>query len=385
MPTQFHALHALQQIRPDPAALRAFYPRLVPYHRFLAGRHGSSTTARLRSGLLTTWDYFYNSGGWDDYPPQVHVHQHKLTATVAPVCTTAHAIRTARFLKLWARELGEPDGEFDADIARLAEALQAHAWDEEAGVFSYVIHDADGRACGILRDPSGGNFNRGLDGFMALAADICTPAQEERLVAQLFDPARYWTPIGLSTVDQSAPYYTPDGYWNGAVWMPHQWLIWKALLDCGRAGEAHRIADTALRLWRDEVERSGRCFEHFIVAGGRGAGWHQFGGLSCPVLNWYGAYHRPGRLTGGFNVAFDALQILPDGAGLDARLRVGGQARHAPALVAALNPRHAYAVSFNGAPLPATVRHPGTLEVRLPAGNPSGRLVIRPLPPTASP
>ena len=32
----------------------------------------------MKSSLLKTWDYFYNSGGWDDYPPQVHVHRQGL-------------------------------------------------------------------------------------------------------------------------------------------------------------------------------------------------------------------------------------------------------------------------------------------------------------------
>ncbi|MGC9452782.1 MAG: MGH1-like glycoside hydrolase domain-containing protein [Oceanipulchritudo sp.] len=377
VPTQFHAFHALQQIRPDAGRIREFYHRFVPYHRFLAGRHGSSTTARLKSGLLTTWDYFYNSGGWDDYPPQVHVHKSKLTDTVAPVANTAHAIRTARLLKAWAEDPGETVQEFDADIERLGSALQEHAWDEEAGVFSYVTHDKEGHATGILKHGSGSNYNHGLDGFMTLVADICTPGQEERLVNQLFDENRYWTPVGLSTVDQSAPYYTPDGYWNGAVWMPHQWFIWKALLDCGRADEAFKIATTALRLWRDEVTASGRCFEHFIVAGGRGAGWHQFGGLSCPVLNWYGAYHRPGRLTGGLNLLVDSLEILPATAGLNARIRVGGQSRHSPVLLAVLLPDRDYQVQFNGNRIVHHVRHPGTLEFALPAGNPSGELKIR--------
>ena len=35
---------------------------------FLPGRREDSTTADLQSGLLRPWDYFYNSGGWDDYP-----------------------------------------------------------------------------------------------------------------------------------------------------------------------------------------------------------------------------------------------------------------------------------------------------------------------------
>ena len=30
-------------------------------------------TRNLQSGLIRTWDLFYNSGGWDDYPAQQRI------------------------------------------------------------------------------------------------------------------------------------------------------------------------------------------------------------------------------------------------------------------------------------------------------------------------
>ena len=83
--------------------------------------------------------------------------------------------------------------------------------------------------------------------------------------------------------------------------MPHQWFFWKSALDAGRGAFARQIAETALNVWKNEVDRSFYCFEHFSISSGRGAGCCHFGGLSSPVLNWYGAYFRPGRLTGGFD------------------------------------------------------------------------------------
>lgn len=65
-----------------------FYPRLRQYYQFYCGRAVGSTTRTLQSNLLKTWDYFYNSGGWDDYPPQQYMHHYKLTETVAPVSNT---------------------------------------------------------------------------------------------------------------------------------------------------------------------------------------------------------------------------------------------------------------------------------------------------------
>ena len=85
--------------------LEHYYPRVRQYHQFLAGNIGSSSTRRLKSQLLQTWDYFYNTG-WDDYPPQSYMHEKKIQKTTAAVTTTAHAIRTAKILSMAARGAG---------------------------------------------------------------------------------------------------------------------------------------------------------------------------------------------------------------------------------------------------------------------------------------
>ncbi len=376
VPTQFYLFHELWNRTQSPELLAYFYPRLQQYHRFMAGRLGSSTTRSMKSNLLKTWDYFYNSGGWDDYPPQVYMHRHKLEDRVTPVVTTAHVIRTAKFMRMAALALGLDTAEYDEDIALLGEALHRYAWDEEAGYFSYVQHDEQGYPVDILRHESGQNFNRGLDGVSPLVAGVCTPAQEQRLVAHLMSEGAMWTDYGVTAVDQSAAYYRPDGYWNGAVWMSHQWFMWRALLDLGRANDAHRIAQTALEVWKREVESSYNCAEHFLVQNGRGAGWHHFGGLSAPVLGWYGAYHRSGRLSVGLDAWVEALNFAPDQRSLTARLKFFGPPHHTPLVIASLPASSSYSVTWNGAPVPFNERYPGTLEIQLPANPSPGELSV---------
>ena len=108
------------------------------------------------------------------------------------------------------------------------------------------------------------------------------------------------TEIGVSVVDTRAPYYSKSGYWNGSVWMPHQWILWKALLDYGEVELATEIAEKALSLWEREVSATYNCYEHFMIENGRGAGFHQFSGLSTPVLMWFESYYKPYSVTGGF-------------------------------------------------------------------------------------
>jgi len=125
-------------------------------------------------------------------------------------------------------------------------------------------------------------------------------------------------------VDQSAAYFTNDGYWNGAVWMPHQYFVFLALLAVNKPDEAYRIASTALAIWEKEARATHKCSEHFIVASGRGGGWHRFSGLSTPVLTWHEAYFVPGTVTAPieafvteawFSEKFDSARIEIDAEG----------------------------------------------------------------------
>ncbi|MBN8216992.1 MAG: hypothetical protein J0L75_10150 [Spirochaetes bacterium] len=318
LPVQAWLFHEIWNRTQDREWLSFFYPRMRQYYRFLAGHDGGSTTRHLKSNLLVTWDYFYNSGGWDDYPPQWALNdpkEHARRRFVSPCAPTSHAIRFAKILRGAARLVGaEADlPMYTHDIEAFSLALHTHAWDGSTGYFSYVEHREGGMPMGVFRHASGANWNMGLDGVSPLVAGICTTEQERALVGHLFDPASLWTPVGLSTVDQGAPYFSKRGYWNGAVWFPHQWFIFKALLDLGRWKEARQIAETALSVWEGEVRQSGYAFEHFMVESGRGAGWHHFSGLSSVVLSFFGARHARARVTGGAD--FRVLEERWDPAG----------------------------------------------------------------------
>ena len=378
VPTQFYLFAELLN-RTASRELAAYcYPRLLQYYRFYTGQAGGSTTASLAGGLLRPWDYFYNSGGWDDYPPQQTVRARSLQAVCTPVVTTAHAVRCAKLLAYTARLLGLEDdaAALDADAARFTQALHAHAWDEASGYFGYVLHDGDGRPTGILRDENGVNHNMGLGGASPLFARACTPPQEARLWEHLQSSEHLWCSCGLSTVDQSAPYYRRDGYWNGAVWMPYQWLFFKAALDTGLADFAFTIADTALRLWQQECAASYHCFEHFMIESRRGAGWHQFGGLSAPVVQWFASYYVPGTLTTGFDTFVARADWQPGNTGVRALLDCTRAGR--ATVLAALAPGQKHVTA--SAPVERVCRrHDGLWEITLAPAAP-GRVALSLLP-----
>ena len=381
VPVQMYAFLDLWNKTQSPELLAYFYPQLKQYYQFLAGEATGSTTRTLHSNLLKTWDYFYNSGGWDDYPAQKAVHEQHLEKLVAPVITTAQCIRVAKILRMAAESLSLDDDVkvYDADIKTFSDALQNYSWDDASGYFSYVVHDEKGNSTGHFKDSaSGQDYNMGLDGAYPLLAGICTLEQREILLKKIFSPTNMWTPSGICVVDQSASYYRNDGYWNGAVWMPHQWFMWKTMLDLGRPDLAWTIAETALELWKTETDESYFTFEHFLAKTRRGAGWHQFSALSTPVLLWFSAYFKLGTVTTGFEVMIKKQSFAAACSGYSAELTFDrATAPHQRSILVCLNPANNYEAFFNGNKLKTTSPQKGLIQISLPPTNDNGRLVVK--------
>ena len=128
------------------------------------------------SGLLETWNLFYNSGGWDDYPPQWTIRpQKELRLRTSPMVSTSYYIRCAKILRLMAShlKLKKDIKEYDTAIATMSKGILDNAWDEECGYFGYVIHDKEYNPIGLYRTEEGVNFNMGIDGVTPLVAGIC--------------------------------------------------------------------------------------------------------------------------------------------------------------------------------------------------------------------
>ena len=378
VPTQMYLYFEIWNQTQDKEMLAGFYPSMRQYYLFLSGQLGSSTTRELKSNLLRTWEYFFESGGWDDYPAQIYTLESCDESRIACVAITAHVIRSAKILLAVAESLGHEEDYniYLNDIDVFSSALQTYSWDEKSGYFSYVEHDKNGLPTGILKTNCNKNYNMGLDGVLPLFSGICTEEQEMSLFEKLQDPSHLWTDIGISTVDRSAPYYKTNGYWNGAVWMPQQWFIWKTALDLGQAEFAHKIAKTALDVWKSEVEMSYYCYEHFIIGSSRGVGWHQFSGLSSPVVSWFHAYYTPGRITVGMDIWIEKQQFQDDNKMLDAQLKRLSNTSSI-SIIVNMNPKHDYVSYWESELIPMIEIHNGSFQLDIPFSSKSGNLMIR--------
>jgi len=303
-----------------------------------------------------------------------------LRSAITPVITTAQCIRAAKIMRIAAKELGFANdiSNFDSNIKNMSTALQENAWDDSTGYFSYVVHNNQGTAQKIFRYPADGtNYNMGLDGVSPLVSGIATPIQQKKMLDNLFSSKHLWTPYGITAVDQSATYFKQDGYWNGTIWMPHQWFMWKAMLDMGEGDKAFTIAYTALELWKRETEATQSTFEHFISSTGRGAGWSQFSGLSSPVLNWYATYYKVGRVTTGFEVWIQQQSFNAAYTKYTAQISFDESTpAHKRTILICLDPANKYEAFFNQVKLKTSSDHAGFLQIELPVTNQSGTLMV---------
>ncbi|MBR6567071.1 MAG: hypothetical protein IKK60_00285 [Clostridia bacterium] len=314
VPVQIYQLYEMLQSTNDKERFLSYYSRARLYYLFLRGKIRGSTTGKFRSGLLTTYDYFYSSSGMDDYPAQMAMKADELRDKAAPVISTSQVIRFGKILSIMADRLGKNEDaeEYKNDCAVLTEALNKYSWDDESGYYSYVLHDENYEPTVKYTTTEGENLNKGLDGIYPIIAGVCDENQKKKIIEHLTNDKEMHTPFGISAVDKSASYYKINGYWNGNIWFPHQWFIWKSMLDCGESDFAYDIAHLALNIWKREVDESYYTFEMVNTVTGCGGWFHNFGGLSTPINMWAKAYYCPGKVNVGFDTYLDKVSFNED-------------------------------------------------------------------------
>lgn len=365
VPVQIYQLFEMLQKTNDKEKLLALYSRARLYYLFLRGKVRGSTTAKFKSGLLTTYDYFYSTSGMDDYPAQVAMMKREKRDTAAPVITTSQVIRFAKILYILADKTGRENdkSEYETDISTLTAALDKYSWDSDSGYFGYVLHDKDYNPKEIFRTESGENLNKGLDGIYPIIAGACNEEQKKAVLHHLESEKEMFSPYGISAVDQSAGYYKVNGYWNGNIWFPHQWFIWKAMLDNGESDFAFEIARRAIDIWKREVEDSYYTFEMVNVVTGCGGWFHNFGGLSTPINLWTKAYYAPGTVNVGFDTYLDKTEWNDEKTEAEVSFTCYGENEKSLMLIV-MSDKENYKILLDGKTAEVNERTKGCFEVR---------------------
>ena len=359
VPVHLYQYYEMLQKTSDKSELYDYYDRAKMFYDFLAGKINGSTTAKF--------EYFYNCSGMDDLPPQVLMYKNNLQLKTAPCISSSQVIRTAKLLTVIAEHLGKSEDvkAYSEDIKRISNGLQKYAWDDEAGYYSYVIHDETGEAKEQLRSESGENMNKTMDGIYPLIAGITTDEQTGRILSHLKSEDEMMSKVGISAVNMKAGYYATNGYWNGNVWFSHQWFVWKTMLDIGEADFAYKIAKVALDSWKREVEYSYYTFEMLSITTGRGGWFHNFGGLSAPVNIWASAYFKAGTFNLGFDSFCENYSFENDFTHFSAD--VSHYNGKDSIMLVVMNDKNNYVVTVDGEKAVFNERSKGTFEIKLPS------------------
>lgn len=378
-PVPVHIYQYLEMLKKanDKTELLKYYDRVKMFYDFLAGKINGSTTTKFNSGLTTTFDYFYNCSGMDDLPPQKAMYAEKKQKYMTPVISSCEVIRCAKILYMAADLLGKNEDKetYLHDIERVTDALQKYSWDEECGYFSYVIHDENGNPKEQYKNAQGENLNKTMDGIYPIIAGAVTESQKARILGHLKSDDEMFSPVGISAVDKTASYYITNGYWNGNVWLSHQWFVWKTMLDLGETDFAFRIAKTALDAWKREVEYSYYTFEMFNITSGRGGWFHNFGGLSTPINIWTNAYFKPKTFSSGFDTMVMNSNFNEDATEFNCTLKYYGE-NEKYSVIVVMKDEFDYFVTVNGKKADFSLRDKGIVEITLDGNEKSAEIKI---------
>ena len=378
-PVPVHIYQYLEMLKKanDKTELLKYYDRVKMFYDFLAGKINGSTTTKFNSGLTTTFDYFYNCSGMDDLPPQKAMYAENKQKWMTPVISSSQVIRCAKILYMVADLLGKEDDKttYLQDVERVSNALQKYSWDEECGYFSYVIHDENGDAKEQYRTADGENLNKTMDGIYPIIAGAVTGEQKSRILGHLKSDDEMFSPVGISAVDKTASYYITNGYWNGNVWLSHQWFVWKTMLDLGETDFAFKIAKTALDAWKREVEYSYYTFEMFNITTGRGGWFHNFGGLSTPINIWTNAYFKPGTFSTGLDTMVTESNFDEDKTEFNGNIKYYGN-NEKYSVIVVLRDEFDYSVTVNNKNTDFSLREKGTIEIVLDGNEKSAEIKI---------
>lgn len=309
VPTQFYSFWSLFSSQNSASFIKGIYPSLVRMYEFFAGRDSKSNVDMTGRGLLTTYSYNY-SLGIDDHPIQLWAYENnKVKGGVYPLILAAQVLRCAKIMRNFAyiSERYEDIKKYSADISKFETVIEDSMWDARSGLYGWLYNDA-----GEIRRPEldGCCGDRSGCTMLPVFAGILEHADE--LTKTIFDPQRFWTRWGISSVDMQAPHYTTDGYWNGGIWPVMNWFVWRAMIETGQADMARRIALRIMDTWTEFYRKEHYCGEHFNIGRQRMEGVPNFTGLGMVIADMHNAYFKPHTVTLPFDAWITGKKIGDD-------------------------------------------------------------------------
>lgn len=164
--------------------------------------------------------------------------------------------------------------ELYARAAEIEDKME-NLWDEKTGMY-------------LNRRIDTGEFQYRLSPFHfhALFSKKVSRERINRIVNDhLLNPEEFWTPYPLPSIAKTDPSYVKQTYWQGRVWAPMNYLVFRALKAAGEDTAAERLAEKSAELILQEWTECGHVHENYDPETGEGCNnersdkFYHWGGL----------------------------------------------------------------------------------------------------------
>jgi len=201
-----------------------------------------------------------------------------------------------------ALNLSEISSDYRKSADDLKNSLLEHCWDERDGFFYSVdlnltpikhdkfLHSGGPRHWDCLIQRIGV-----WSGFLALWAEIATPEQGQRIVAEHYrNEKTFHAPYGVRTLSKLEKMYrvgasgNPSS-WLGPIWGISNYLTFRGLAKYGFRAEATELVEKTVKLFGRDLERFGGLHEYYLPESGEpvlNIGFQNWNYLVLNMIAW---------------------------------------------------------------------------------------------------
>ncbi len=181
--------------------------------------------------------------------------------------------------------------------SKLAQAIQAHCWDERDGTF----YSADLNLRPVdpndwLHQGAPRTWNSLLmrvdcwSSFLPLWAGFASQTQADRMLERYRDTRTFNSRFGVRTLSQLEKMYSlgasnNPSNWLGPIWGVSNYMVFRGLLKYGFYEDARELAEKTVRLFGQDLEKAGSLHEFYHPDNGEPIMTHGFQNWNFLVLN----------------------------------------------------------------------------------------------------
>jgi hypothetical protein len=211
----------------DTNRLKEVFPPLLAYYQWYRTNRSWPDGSYFSSGWGSGMDNQPRLPKGDEFDPRFS------TGFLSWIDITLQQIVVSKIMIAMADVLNRQNDVKDLknEIEKLSDYVIKNMWDEKTAFFYDRYRD------GTL------NNVKSIAAFWSLLAGVVPPESSDKFIAHLDNPKEFNRVHRIPTLSADNPHYDPNnGYWNGPVWAPTNYMVLRGLTKYGKDSLAHEIA-----------------------------------------------------------------------------------------------------------------------------------------------